>query len=119
MPKNMKLDYGDIDDYIRQQPVDTRDQLNELRALIKELAPEATEHISYGMPTFKCKKVLVHFGVQKNHIGFYPGPAPIERYQSELTPYSTSKGTVRFNSKEPLPLELISKMVKYKLTLIS
>ena len=110
----MKLDYKDIDDYISQQPKQVKGQLKEIRTLIRNLAPEATEHISYGMPTFKIKKVLAHFAAQKTHIGFYPGPEPIEVYKEKLKSYSTSKGTVRFEIGKPLPIEIISEMINYK-----
>ncbi|NNF35386.1 MAG: hypothetical protein HKN68_14850 [Saprospiraceae bacterium] len=111
----MKVEYQDIDDYISQQPLQVQDQLQQLRLLIRKLAPEATEHISYGMPTFKIVKVLAHFGVQKTHIGFYPGPKPIEHYKVQLRAYSISKGTVRFEIGKPLPLEIISEMINFKI----
>jgi uncharacterized protein YdhG (YjbR/CyaY superfamily) len=110
----MKLDYQDIDDYISQQQEHVQGQLKEIRMLMRKLAPEATEHISYGMPTFKINKVLAHFAAQKTHIGFYPGPEPIEVYKEKLKPFSTSKGTVRFEIGKPLPIEIISDMINFK-----
>jgi uncharacterized protein YdhG (YjbR/CyaY superfamily) len=110
----MKLNYQNIDDYISHQPSDVQGQLKQIRALIKKLAPEATEHISYGMPTFKIKKVLAHFAAQKTHIGLYPGPEPIASFKDELQSYSTSKGTVRFELSKPLPLKIIADMINFK-----
>ncbi len=103
-----------IDEYIASFPPDIQDILQDLRVDIKTTAPEATEKISYGMPTFFLNKNLVHFAAYKTHIGFYPAPSGIEAFLTELEKYDLSKGTVRFSIDEPLPLELISRIVKFR-----
>ena len=103
-----------IDDYINQFSGDIKIRLESIRAAIKKAAPNATEVIIYGMPAFKMNKVLVYFALNKNHIGFYPTPNPIKVFSEELKAYKTSKGAIQFQFTEPLPLKLISKIVKYR-----
>jgi uncharacterized protein YdhG (YjbR/CyaY superfamily) len=109
IPKN-------IDEYIAGFPVEVQEIMNRIRTTINEAAPEAKVKISWGMPTFTMKKILVQFGGFQNHIGFFPGPDVIEAFAGELTGYKTSKGTIQFPYKKPVPLELITKIVKYKIT---
>ncbi|MEN6419110.1 MAG: DUF1801 domain-containing protein [Clostridiaceae bacterium] len=104
-----------ITDYILQFPADVQQKLNELRTAILEIVPDATEKIAYGIPTFYVKGNLVHFAAYKHHIGFYPGASGIETFQSELTQYKLSRGTVQFPLDQPLPMELIRRIVKYRL----
>ena len=103
-----------IDEYITGFPGDIQEKLEALRATIRKAAPNAEETISYGMPTFYLKGNLVHFAAFKNHIGFYPAPAGIEAFNEELSPYKTSKGAAQFPIDKPLPLSLVSKIVKYR-----
>lgn len=103
-----------IDAYIATFPADVQKTLQELRAVIKAAAPEATEKISYQMPTFFLQGNLVHFAAYKNHIGFYPAPRGIEAFQEELSRYKGAKGSVQFPIDQPLPLELISRIVKFR-----
>ena len=103
-----------IDEYIMGFPEDIQEKLEALRATIRKAAPEAEETISYAMPTFYLKGNLVHFAVFKNHIGFYPAPSGIETFKEELSPYKTSKGAAQFPIDKPLPLSLVSKIVKYR-----
>ncbi|HYF04034.1 MAG TPA: DUF1801 domain-containing protein [Patescibacteria group bacterium] len=103
-----------IDEYIAQQPVELQGKLEELRAVIRAAAPDAEEKISYGMPTFKLAGNLVFFAVFKNHIGFYPEPSGIEAFKAELSGYKGAKGTVQFPLDEPLPLELIGRITKFR-----
>jgi uncharacterized protein YdhG (YjbR/CyaY superfamily) len=103
-----------IDEYISGFPEATQAILETLRMKIHLLVPEAAEKISYGMPTFTLGKNLVHFAAYKGHIGFYPGAAPIHVFKKELTGYKTSKGTVQFSLEKPLPLDLITKMVTFR-----
>ncbi len=105
-----------ITDYILQFPADVQQKLNALREAILEIVPDATEKIAYGIPTFYVKGNLVHFAAYKSHIGFYPGASGIEAFQSELTQYKLSRGTVQFPLDKPLPMELILGIVKYRLT---
>lgn len=100
--------------YAAAFPKDVQARLRQLRAAIKKAAPKATEAISYGMPTFKLYGNLVHFAGYKGHIGFYPAPSGIEAFKKELEGYPTSKGTVRFDIDEPLPLALIAKIVRFR-----
>jgi uncharacterized protein YdhG (YjbR/CyaY superfamily) len=104
-----------IDDYIAQFPDDVREKLTRLRNLIHDLAPEATEKISYQVPTFYLNGNLVHFAAYANHIGFYPSPSGISRFEDELTGYEHAKGSVQFPLDQPLPVELIARMVAFRL----
>jgi uncharacterized protein YdhG (YjbR/CyaY superfamily) len=103
-----------IDDYIKPFAEDTRKLLDQMRSTIQKTAPEATEKMSYGMPTFYFNGNLVHFAAFKNHIGFFPTPSAIEKFQKELESYKTSKGTVQFPLTGPLPVKLIERMVKFR-----
>lgn len=112
--ENDKAGFSSIDEYIATFPADIQVILQELRATIHAAAPEATEKISYQLPTFYLKGNLVHFAAFKNHIGFYPAPRGIEAFQQELSAYKGSKGTVQFPIDEPLPLELVSRIVRFR-----
>jgi uncharacterized protein YdhG (YjbR/CyaY superfamily) len=102
---------GSIDAYIAGFPPDTRKVLEELRALIREAAPDATETISYAMPTFDMNGHLVHFAAFEKHIGFYPTGRGVETFKEELKPYKTGRGSVQFPLGRPLPADLIRRMV--------
>jgi uncharacterized protein YdhG (YjbR/CyaY superfamily) len=88
--------------------------LKQLRHTIRQAAPMATETISYGMPAFRQKKVLVYYAVHREHIGFYPSPSPIVHFKQELKKYKTSKGAIQFPIDRTLPWALIKKMVKFR-----
>ena len=103
-----------IDKYIANCPEEVQKKLKELRATIKAAAPEATEKISYQIPTFYLKGNLVHFGVFKNHIGFYPTPSGIEAFKKEFAKYIGTKSALHFPFDKPLPLILVSKIVKFR-----
>jgi len=103
-----------IDAYIANFPKNVQEILSELRAIIRDAAPEAEEAISYQMPTFRFKGNLVHFAAHKNHIGFYPTPSGIEKFKKELSVYGGAKGSVKFPIDKPLPFDLISKIVKFR-----
>ncbi|MDO8943116.1 MAG: DUF1801 domain-containing protein [Desulfobacterales bacterium] len=105
-----------IDEYIATFPEEVQKILGELRAVIKAAAPDAVEKISYQMPTFFLKGNLVHFAAYKRHIGFYPTPSGIEDFQDELSIYANAKGSVQFPIDQPLPLALIGKIVKFRVT---
>ena len=104
-----------ITDYILQFPPDVQQKLNALREAILEIVPDATEKIAYGIPTFYVKGNLVHFAAYKSHIGFYPASSGIDAFREELAPYKLSRGTVQFPLDKPLPMELIRRIVKYRL----
>lgn len=103
-----------IDEYILQYPPEVQASMNALRNTIREAAPSASEKISWGMATFVLHGNLVHFSGEKKHIGFHPAPSAIEAFKVELSEYHTSKGTVQFPYDKPLPLKLISKMVRFR-----
>ncbi len=103
-----------ITDYILQFPPSVQEKLNLMRNAILEIAPEATEKISYGIPTFYLKGNLVHFAGYKHHIGFYPGADGIATFASDLSPYKLSKGTVQFPLDQPLPLELVKRITAFR-----
>jgi uncharacterized protein YdhG (YjbR/CyaY superfamily) len=105
---------NNIDEYIANFPKDVQAKLQALRATIREAAPEAKETISYAMPTFQLKGNLVHFAAYKNHIGFYPAPSGIEAFKEELSVYKGAKGSVQFPLDQPLPLDLVSKIVTFR-----
>lgn len=105
-----------IDEYIAMFPEDIQVKLESVRATIRASAPDAEEKISYLMPTFYLKGNLVHFAALKSHIGFYPTPSGLEAFRDEVSKYEGTKGAVRFPKSEPLPLDLISKIVKFRVT---
>jgi len=104
----------DVDEYISGFPSEVQRILEELRVTIKKAAPDAEEVISYQMPAFKFHGMLVYFAGYKNHIGFYPTSSGIEAFRKELSVYKGAKGSVQFPINSPLPLNLISKIVKYR-----
>jgi uncharacterized protein YdhG (YjbR/CyaY superfamily) len=103
-----------IDEYIAQFPENVQHILVKLRAVIKESAPEAEEKISYQMPAFYLNGDLVWFAVWKHHIGFYPKTSGMDVFIEELSAYKGTKGSVHFPLDEPMPYELISKIVKFR-----
>jgi len=103
-----------IDDYIQRYPEPVQKLLQQMRLTIQKAAPEATEKISYAIPTFFLNGNLVHFAAFRNHIGFYPTGSGIAAFQKELSKYKSSKGAVQFPLGSPLPLGLVSRMVKFR-----
>jgi len=106
--------YKSTDEYISSFPTETQTILKKIRETIKEEAPNATEKISYGMPTFYLNGNLVHFAAFKKHIGFFPAPSGIDQFEKELSKYRTGKGTLQF-SYEEIPYDLIRKVVKFRI----
>jgi uncharacterized protein YdhG (YjbR/CyaY superfamily) len=106
--------FNDIDEYIATFPKDIQGKLEGMRSAIKEAAPEAEEVISYGMPAFKMNRVLVYFAAFKSHIGFYPMASGISAFKDELSRYKQSKGAVQFPIEEVVPLDLVRRMVKFR-----
>lgn len=104
-----------IDEYIAAFQEPTRSMLAQLRQAIREAAPQAGEKISYRIPTFTFHGNLVHFAGYVHHIGLYPSSSGIEAFKAELSAYKTSKGTVQFPLDEPLPLDLVRRIVAYRL----
>ena len=106
--------FHSIDEYIATFSKEVQTILQELRATIKAAAPDAEEKISYQIPTFALKGNLVHFAAWKTHVGFYPGANGVKTFAQELAKYETAKGSVRFQMTDPLPHELISNIVKFR-----
>jgi uncharacterized protein YdhG (YjbR/CyaY superfamily) len=105
-----------IDEYISGFPKETQKMLEQLRATIKKAAPNAGEVISYAIPAFKLNGMLVWFAAYSNHIGFYPRGSGIEAFKEELSIYKGAKGSVQFPLNKPLPIGLITKIVKFRVT---
>jgi uncharacterized protein YdhG (YjbR/CyaY superfamily) len=105
---------GSVDEYLATMPAATREKLESLRKTIHEAAPEATEKIGYGIPTFVFHGNLVHFAGYEHHVGFYPGSSPIRHFADELEAYETAKGTIRFPLDSPLPLDLVRRIVEFR-----
>ena len=104
-----------IDAYIAGFPAATQEALQAIRALIREAAPEATETISYAIPTFDLKgRHLAHFAGYALHIGFYPVPTGIEAFKEELAAFRTGKGSVQFSLDQPLPADLIRRIIAFR-----
>lgn len=104
-----------IDQYIQQFPNDVREKLTELRNVILKAAPEATEKISYKMPAFHWKENLIYFAAYKNHIGIYPTSKPIVKFKEELKNYKCSKGAIQIPLNQEIPVELIKKIVAFRI----
>ena len=103
-----------IDDYIAGHPPKIRARLSAMRKTIRQHAPEAEERISYRIPTFYMNGNLVHFAAFDRHVGFYPGAAGIAAFQDALAPYESAKGSVQFPHDEPLPLDLVAEIVRFR-----
>lgn len=103
-----------VDIYIAGFPAETQNLLLQVRETIQKAAPGAEEVISYQMPAYKLNGMLVYFAGYKNHIGFYPTGSGIESFKHKLSGYKTSKGTVQFPLDQPLPLDLITEMVRFR-----
>lgn len=109
-----------IDNYISEFSGDIKARLQEVRQIIRNLALEAEEKISYGIPTFTFQNSnLVHYAAYSNHIGFYPTPVAAEEFKEELSKYKCGKGSVQFPYTEKLPIDLIEKIVKFRMEEIS
>jgi len=107
IPKN-------FEEYFAAFPADVQDMLEDLRQTIAKAAPAAEEVISYQMPAYKLHGMLVYFAAYKNHIGFYPGAGGIAAFRKELSVYKGAKGSVQFPVEQPLPLKLVSRIVKFR-----
>ena len=103
-----------VDDYIAKFPDSVQRKLIQLRKLILEAAPQAIEKISYQMPTYDLQGNLVHFAAYKRHIGFYPTPSAISHFEPELSDYKHAKGSVQFPLDQPLPTDLITRIVRFR-----
>jgi len=111
----MTKDFKNTDEYIATFPAATQVLLEQVRAAIKEVAPDAQECISYQMPAFKLHRTFIYFAGYSKHIGLYPTGTGIAAFQSELSAYKSSKGAVQFPLDKPLPLDLIKRIASFKL----
>lgn len=109
IPKN-------VDAYVQRFPRRVQQLLRQMRRAIRAAAPRATETISYRMPAFRLDRVLVYFAAHKGHIGFYPGAAAVAAFRKELAAYEGAKGSVQFPFDRALPLGLVRRMVKFRVT---
>jgi uncharacterized protein YdhG (YjbR/CyaY superfamily) len=107
--------FTSIDEYIRSFPKEIQKLLNEVRAAIKAAAPQATEKISYQIPTYYLNGNLVHFAAFKSHIGFYPTSSGISAFKDALKEYKSAKGSVQFPLDKPMPIDLIKRIVKFRI----
>ncbi|TKC08559.1 iron chaperone [Pedobacter frigoris] len=103
-----------VEEYISGFPEEVREILEQVRAAIRKATPEAEETIGYAMPTYKLNGNLIHFAAYKNHIGLYPTPNGIEGFKEELSKYKGAKGSVQFPIDKPMPLDLISRITKFR-----
>ena len=109
-----KVEFTSIDEYIAAQPKTVQSRLQQIRSAIAQAAPDASEKISYQMPTFYLNGNLVHFAAFENHIGFYPTPGGVKAFQEELSGYKYAKGSIQFPINRPVPLTLIRKIVTFR-----
>jgi uncharacterized protein YdhG (YjbR/CyaY superfamily) len=103
-----------IDEYIASAAPEVQPLLRKIRATVRKAAPEAEEAIKYQVPTFVLGGNLVHFAAFKNHIGFYPAPSGMKKFERELAGYRSGKGSVQFPLDEPIPYALITEIVKFR-----
>ena len=108
--------FNEIDVYISNFPVEIQIKLQEFRLFLKNLIPNATECINYGIPTYKVNdQNLVHFGGFKSHLGFYPGAAVMDIFENELSEYKSAKGSVQFPYNQTIPYDVIEKIVQFRI----
>jgi uncharacterized protein YdhG (YjbR/CyaY superfamily) len=112
--KKEELHYQNTDEYIAQFPPEIQAKLQQLRATIKAAAPEAVEKISYGMPAFDQNGVLAYFAAFKDHLSFFPTGSGRAAFGNELDKYPGGKGTIQLSLSEPLPLDLVARIVKFR-----
>lgn len=105
---------SNFEQYTITFPEEIREKLQKIRALVKKIAPEAEEKISYGMPAFTLHGMLLYFAAHTKHIGFYPFTTAIEAFRDELKDYKTAKGSIQFPNNKPLPVKLISQIIEFR-----
>ena len=109
-----KIKLTSIEEYIDAAPVDTQKKLWQLHACILKAAPNTAESLKWRMPAYSYEKILVTFAVFKHHIGFYPMPSAIKAFAKDLSKYKTAEGSVQFPLDKPLPIPLISRIIKFR-----
>ena len=103
-----------ITEYINAAPKEAQKKLREMRACIREAAPDAKESLKWGMPAFSHRRILVTFAAFKHHIGFYPTPSAVRAFAKDLSKFVTAKGSIQFPLEKPLPLPLIGKITAFR-----
>ena len=111
----MRKNLTTIDQYISDADENAKEMLGSLRQIISEAAPGTTECISYGMPAFRLRRVVVYFAAFKNHVSLFPGASGVATFSEELKQWKWSKGTIQFPFDQPLPVELIKRIVAFRL----
>lgn len=114
--KGKQVGFSTIDEYIASCSKEIQPVMQELRATIRAAAPDAVEKISYQMPAFDQNGILVYFAAFKDHIGFFPTASGVQAFKKELTSYETTKGTIHFPNGTRVPLRLVARIVKYRVT---
>jgi uncharacterized protein YdhG (YjbR/CyaY superfamily) len=104
-----------VDAYIAAHPPELRKKMEQIRSIIRKVAPRAEESISYMMPAYKLHGPLVYFGQMKNHLGFYVMPSGVDAFRDVLGSYTTAKSAIQFPNDKPLPVRLISDIVKFRI----
>lgn len=111
----MKEQFATIDEYIASFPLDIREKLDGIRAVIRKTAPDAEEAIRYGIPTFRQNgSNLVHFAAFKDHLSFFPTPSGVAKFRKELSAFKVSKGTVQFPISGPVPYDLVERITRFR-----
>ena len=110
---------GTVDEYIAGFPPEVQRLLQQIRSAIKAIVPDAEETIKYRMPTFVLHENLVHFAAFKKHVGFYPAPSGIAEFKEELSAYDGAKGSIKFPIDQPMPLDLIERIVRFRIREVS
>ncbi|MEZ4851027.1 MAG: DUF1801 domain-containing protein [Bacteroidia bacterium] len=108
------MKFKTVDEYFEHAPAHSLDYLNQMRKLLKETLPEAKEVISYNMPAYRTRQVLVYFAWNKDHIGYYPTPSGVTNFQERVNKYKHSKAAIQFPFDEPLPVDLIRDIAKFR-----
>ncbi len=103
-----------VEEYISDFPPEIQRRLNIIKKAVSEAAPDVTEKISYGMPSFSLNGILLYFAAYKNHIGFYPLTEAIRTFKGDLSQFKLSKGTIQFPNDQPLPIDLIKKIIAFR-----
>jgi uncharacterized protein YdhG (YjbR/CyaY superfamily) len=114
MKTNKRKRSKDIDSYIKAAPKEAQSYLRQMRSIIREVAPQAQEAISYGIPTYKLNGNLVHFGGFKDHVSFFPTASGVSAFRKALSKYKIATGTIQLPLNKPLPLGLIKKIVLFR-----
>ena len=114
-----KQSFANVDEYIGLYPPEIAEILTKVREIIRTAAPQATEKVSWQMPTYHQKENLVHFAAQKHHLGFYPGADGVVAFAEKLKDYKTSKGAVQFPYAKPIPYDLIGEITRWRVKQVS